>query len=131
MLYEVITEYLIYIAVFALFCPAMASRFDKFMPADPATAIVYMLHKPRFTKTKNVARAKLFIGLWRKFLWRSVGFAVLALLCGELVIRQQYASGNVGWYVVLICFLSLLSAIDIRMCILPDLLTVPLRNNFV
>ncbi len=119
-------EYLIYIAVFALFCPAMASRFDKFMPADPATAIVYMFHKPRFTKTKNLSRGKLFINLWRKFLWRSVGFSVVASLCAEMVLRTHYASSYVNWYVLLICFLALLSAIDIRMHILPDLLTVPL-----
>lgn len=105
--------------VFGFCVPYMARRFNKFMPATFAGAVVELFRREK--KLKAIRKNKLY----KKFIWRS-------LMCG-LVSALSVASAiyyateiNPVFLTVYICFLLLMAEIDIRSLLLPDILTVPL-----
>ncbi len=105
--------------VFGLLIPYMARRFAKFMPATPAYALWQLLCPGRIAKgwlRQKKARA---------FLWRSL---VSGLLTASLsyIFYRHFGLGCLGWHVFYLWILLLLAEIDWRMCLLPDILTVPL-----
>lgn len=105
--------------VFGLLIPYMARRFAKFMPATPAYALWQLLRPGK--QTAGERRRPLL----RAYFWRSI---ICGLLTAGLTYAFAYRFGleKLGWYVFYLWVLLLLAEIDWRMCLLPDILTVPL-----
>jgi len=108
--------------LFGLLIPYMARRFSKFMPATPAYAI-YRLIMPVKTTKKAKSDAK-YKKLCKKYLMRSIGYAIICAVLSQMVVHNFEA--NLWWYLIFVWVLLLLSEIDIRMFILPDILVIPL-----
>lgn len=106
--------------VFGLFVPYMARRFAKFMPATPAYAL-YRLFKPNKHSHRSRPRHK---KLKLLYLTRSVLYAFITAFLTACVI--YHIEDYVAWYIGFIWVLILLSEIDLKMFLLPDILTVPL-----
>ncbi len=105
--------------VFGFCVPYMARRFNKFMPATFAGALVELFRREK--KTKAIRKNKLY----KKFMWRS-------LMCGLgnalLVALGVYFTTTISpaFLTLYICLLVLMAEIDFRSMLLPDILTVPL-----
>lgn len=117
--------YAVYGFVFGMLIPYMARRFSKFMPATMAYA-VYRLVKPNQTVSKQKRAENPRYGkLVRRYLMRSVGWGILAAALSYLALHK-FGSQYIGWHLAFIWILLLLTEIDNRMQLLPDILTVPL-----
>ncbi len=103
--------------VFGLFIPYMARRFAKFMPTTFAGAIVELLRKEKklssYHKTKQ----------YKKLAWRSLMTGLLTVGLTALILAEFTDAGLI---IVFAWTLLLLAEIDVRMFVLPDILTVPL-----
>lgn len=111
--------------IFGLCIPYIARRFEKFMPATAAYAI-YRILKPN----KSVSRAKKnqnhrYVKLMRAYRSYSVGWAIVVAAVSYLTYVSLGANGIV-WNLILVWTLLLLTEIDKRMLLLPDILTIPL-----
>lgn len=117
--------YAAYGLVFGLFIPYLARRFSKFMPATPAYAL-YRILKP----VRSVSRAKRagnpeYRRLMTRYRMRSIGWGIVAAAISYLA-AERFSDVYIVWYLGLIWTLLLLTEIDNRMMLLPDILTVPL-----
>lgn len=117
--------YAAYGLVFGLFIPYLARRFGKFMPATPAYAL-YRIIKP----VRSVSYAKrngnpAYRRLMTKYRMRSIGWGIVAAAISYLA-AERFSDVYIVWYLGLIWTLLLLTEIDNRMQLLPDILTVPL-----
>lgn len=117
--------YALYGLVFGLLIPYLARRFSKFMPATPAYAL-YRMIKP----VKSVSGAKKktnpqYQKLMNKYRMRSIGWGIVTAAISYLA-AERFSDIYIVWYLGLIWTLLLLTEIDNRMCLLPDILTVPL-----
>ena len=117
--------YALYGFLLGIIIPYMSRRFAKFMPATPAYAL-YRLIKPN-KKVKGL-KADLnlrYNKLKKQYFYRSL---VYGLVCAGLSFLAFWRLGEayLGWYIMLIWGLLLLSEIDIKMLLLPDIVTIPL-----
>lgn len=111
--------------VFGMLVPYMSRRFSKFMPATMAYAL-YRLVKPnkvvsRQKRAENTRYGKLI----RRYLMRSVGWGILAAALSYLALHK-FGNHYIWWHLTFIWILLLLTEIDNRMQLLPDILTIPL-----
>lgn len=117
--------YALYGFIFGAIIPYLSRRFDKFMPATFAYAL-YRIFKPvkRVSATKWKSNPT-YLRRWRQYQRRSFlwGLVTAAL---SLAAYYQFGPENIGWYLFFIWSLLLMTEIDSRMCLLPDILTVPL-----
>lgn len=110
--------------VLGCFIPYMARRFAKFMPATFAYALVEI-----FRVGKRLSAAKRqderYRKLKNKFFWRSVvcGVVTSALFFAAFLRFGEY---GIYWHLFFIWSLLLMTEIDWRMFLLPDILTIPL-----
>ena len=102
--------------------PFFARRFGKFLPADAGTALVRSFHRPRFVRSRNEQRMKKRNALRRKLFVSSLAYGVSGVLCALFL--NAYGFSPVFLLMFFIC--ALLANIDERLCVLPDVLTVPL-----
>lgn len=105
--------------VFGLFIPYTARRFAKFMPASFAFAL-WQIVKPSAN-----AKKILKLPLYKSYLLRSLMSALLTAALSGLF-WYCFGAGNLWWKLTFLWILLLLSEIDRRMFLLPDILTVPL-----
>lgn len=105
--------------VFGFCVPYMARRFNKFMPATFAGALVELFRHEK--KTKAIRKNKLY----KKFMWRSF---MCGLLNALLVALGVCFATNISpaFLTLYICLLVLMAEIDFRSMLLPDILTIPL-----
>ena len=105
--------------VFGFCVPYMARRFNKFMPATFAGALVELCRREK--KLKAVRKNKLY----KKFMWRSF---MCGLLNALVVWGAIYFTSNISpaFLTLYICLLVLMAEIDFRSLLLPDILTIPL-----
>ena len=115
--------YALYGFIFGFAIPYMARRFSKFMPATFAYALYYMFRPGK--GTKSASPKALYYKLRNKYLMRSVGWAVITSAISFLAV-QKFGVENIGWVLLFIWSLLLLTEVDYRMFLLPDLITVPL-----
>lgn len=115
--------YAVYGFVAGFLIPYMSRRFAKFMPATPAYAL-YRLVKPNKTarKAKFSTRYK---QLKRKYLSRSLVYGALSALL-SLLAFWRLGEEHLFWYLAFVWILLLLAEIDLKMLLLPDILTIPL-----
>ena len=110
--------------VFGCFIPYIARRFAKFMPATFAYALVEIFRAGKglpFAKRQDERYAKLKSKfLWRSLMWGIVtaGLSFAAFVC--------FGGTAIIWYLFFIWSLLLMTEIDWRMLLLPDILTIPL-----
>ena len=105
--------------VFGFCIPYMARRFNKFMPATFAGALVELCRREK--KVKAIRKNKLY----KKFMWRSFMCGVVnALIVGCGVYFTTSISP--AFLTLYICLLFLMAEIDFRSMLLPDILTIPL-----
>ena len=113
--------YAVYGFVAGFLIPYMSRRFAKFMPATPAYAL-YRLVKPNKTARKVSTRYK---QLKRKYLSRSLVYGALSALL-SLLAFWRLGEEHLFWYLTFVWILLLLAEIDLKMLLLPDILTIPL-----
>ena len=110
--------------VFGCLIPYIARRFAKFMPATFAYALVEI-----FRAGKRLSSAKRqderYAKLKNKFLWRSFVWGIVTATLSAAALWRFGANG-ICWYLFFIWSLLLMTEIDWRMFLLPDILTVPL-----
>lgn len=105
--------------VFGFCVPYMARRFNKFMPATFAGALVELCRREK--KVKAIRKNKLY----KKFMWRSFMCGVVnALVVGCGIYFTTSISP--AFLTLYICLLFLMAEIDFRSMLLPDILTIPL-----
>ncbi|MBR2922946.1 MAG: prepilin peptidase [Alphaproteobacteria bacterium] len=105
--------------VFGFCVPYMARRFNKFMPATFAGALVELCRREK--KVKAIRKNKLY----KKFMWRSFMCGVVnALIVGCGIYFTTSISQ--AFLTLYICLLFLMAEIDFRSMLLPDILTIPL-----
>lgn len=118
-------QYALYGLIFGLLIPYISRRFEKFMPATFAYAL-YRICKPNKSvcgevKKKNPRYQK----LKKQYLYRSLVWGLIAAVV-SYVAAYRFGVENIGWYLFFIWSLLLLTEIDYRMFLLPDILTIPL-----
>ena len=105
--------------VFGFCIPYIARRFNKFMPATFAGALVELFRREK--KVIAIRKDKLY----KKFMWRS-------LMCGIVTASVVWigisltSNISAAFLTVYICLLILMAEIDFRSLLLPDILTIPL-----
>ena len=107
--------------VFGALIPYRSRRFAKFMPATAAYAI-YRLIKPNKKSSKRNDKYK---RLLKDYKLRSFVYACVSALLSGLVL-YRLGDANICWWLGFVWILLLLTEIDIKMFLLPDILTVPL-----
>ena len=115
--------YAVYGFVAGFLIPYMSRRFAKFMPATPAYAL-YRLVKPNKTARK-VKFSTRYKQLKRKYLSRSLVYGALSALL-SLLAFWRLGEEHLFWYLAFVWILLLLAEIDLKMLLLPDILTIPL-----
>ena len=110
--------------VLGCFIPYVARRFAKFMPATFAYALVEIFRPGKRLPAKK-RQDKRYRKLKNKFLWRSV---VYGIVTSVLFFAAFWHFGEYGlvWHLFFIWSLLLMTEIDWRMFLLPDILTIPL-----
>ncbi len=105
--------------VFGFCVPYMARRFNKFMPATFAGALVELFRHEK--KMKAIRKNKLY----KKFMWRSL---MCGLINALMVFLALYFTTTINpeFLTLYICLLLLMAEIDFRSLLLPDILTIPL-----
>ena len=115
--------YAVYGFVAGFLIPYMSRRFAKFMPATPAYAL-YRLVNPNKTARK-VKFSTRYKQLKRKYLSRSLVYGALSALL-SLLAFWRLGEEHLFWYLTFVWILLLLAEIDLKMLLLPDILTIPL-----
>ena len=115
--------YAVYGFVAGFLIPYMSRRFAKFMPATPAYAL-YRLVKLNKTARK-VKFSTRYKQLKRKYLSRSLVYGALSALL-SLLAFWRLGEEHLFWYLAFVWILLLLAEIDLKMLLLPDILTIPL-----
>ena len=105
--------------VFGFCVPYMARRFNKFMPATFAGALVELFRREK--KLKAIRKNKLY----KRFMWRSLMCGLINALVVFLALRFT-TTINPAFLTLYICLLLLMAEIDFRSLLLPDILTIPL-----
>ncbi len=105
--------------------PFVASRFGKYLPSDPGTALSQMWHRPRFPKGLSATHRLRFRQMWTKLgmislLWGGISAGAAAL------IGIYFPPSAHVWLMFFWLILAVLTAIDERYFLLPDVLTIPL-----
>ena len=109
---------------FGCYIPYVARRFAKFMPATFAYALVEI-----FRAGKRLSAAKRqeerYRKLKNKFLWRSFMFGIVTSVL-SFAAFLHFGDVEIYWHLFFIWSLLLMTEIDWRMFLLPDILTIPL-----
>lgn len=110
---------------FGFFIPYTARRFEKFMPATFAYALYRIFRRGKNVSAIKRKKSSRYIELNRRYMLRSV---MWGLACGGISLAAYWRFGGeqAGWHLFFIWSLLLLTEIDWRMYLLPDILTVPL-----
>ena len=117
--------YAVYGFCFGVLIPYMARRFAKFMPATLAYALYRLVKPNRVVKKAKRAENPHYEKLMRRYLMRSLGWGILSAALSYLVLHK-FGVMYVWWHLVFVWILLLLTEIDNRIQLLPDILTVPL-----
>lgn len=107
--------------LFGSLVPYMARRFSKFMPATPAYAVYRIFKQPQKTNKKN----EKYKSLIRVYRLRSLMSALITAVL-SYVLYLRFGGNQVWFWLLFVWVLVLLSEIDIKMQLLPDILTFPL-----
>lgn len=107
--------------LFGALVPYMARRFAKFMPATPAYALYRLVKKNKTSNRRNDKYRKLL----KAYQMRSFLYALVTALTTALFL-YCLENENVWWWLGFIWTLILLTEIDCKILLLPDILTVPL-----
>lgn len=135
---NIITVILISMVV-GFFIPHFARRFSKIMPCVPPNMFVEMFRMPhymflgskqkgRFSKgdsPEKTKRCKRWLRLRSKVFWGS-GVMSLLMACMSLLMLYMFEEPTSYWFIGFLLTSFLLSVIDVRYELLPDVLTVPL-----
>ncbi len=115
--------YAIYGFAIGFLIPYMARRFAKFMPATPAYAL-YRLIKPN-KKVHKVKFSTRYRQLKKKYLTRSLIYGLISAFLSAMAFLRL-GEVHLLWYMGFIWVLLLLAEVDLKMLLLPDILTIPL-----
>lgn len=108
--------------VSGFFIPFVARRFGKFLPADAGTALVRCFHFSKKVASKNAKRIAERRGLRLKLHAGALGYAASGAGCALFLLHFGFSPV----FLLMFWLCALLANIDERLCVLPDVLTVPL-----
>ena len=110
---------------FGFIIPYLARRFSKFMPATLAYALYRICKKNKIVSKEKRLNNHKYLYLRNKYFMRSFGWGIFTSAT-TFLISITLTSSETPWIVTLIILLFILTEIDKRMFMLPDLLTLPL-----
>ena len=110
--------------IFGCLIPYLARRFAKFMPATFAYALVEIC-RPGKRLSAAKRQDMRYKKLKNKFLWHSFVCGIVTAVL-SLMALLHFGTAAIGWYLFFIWSLLLMTEIDYRMFLLPDILTIPL-----
>ena len=105
--------------------PMMADRLGKILPADWGEALLYMFHRPRFPKSASKKKVELLKKKWRKLYLFSFFWGIV-LAAGFVATDFVFPPASAVYVKIFLFFLGLLTVVDDKYFLLPDVLTVPL-----
>lgn len=111
--------------VFGIFIPYISRRFAKFMPATMAYALYRIVCPGKKVSAEKRRNNWHYAKMISQYRWRGVMWGILTAALSYGVF-YEWGSPLIWWKLVFIWILLLLAEIDIRMLLLPDILTVPL-----
>ncbi|MDD3669627.1 MAG: A24 family peptidase [Alphaproteobacteria bacterium] len=119
------TPHILLGAVLGFFLPVFAGRFGKILPAEPGVVLLHLGHRPRFPRSGNVRRRRLFYLLWAKLVLWSVAWAgvVGGLFALNALLLPAQGVGMAHLFCLLMCWCI---AVDAKYFLLPDFFTFPL-----
>ena len=110
--------------VFGCFIPYIARRFAKFMPATFAYALVEIFRAGKRLSVKK-RQDERYAKLKNKFLRRSLMWGIVTAVL-TYAFLWRFGQEAIGWHLFFLWALLLMTEIDWRMFLLPDILTIPL-----
>ena len=111
--------------IWGILIPYMARRFAKFMPATMAYALYRLIWPHKTVSKQKKLNTPCYRRLIRKYTMRSIGWGIVSCALSYLTM-QKFGTNHIWWYLFFIWVLLLLTEIDYRMQLLPDILTIPL-----
>lgn len=117
--------YAFYGFLFGFLIPYLSRRFQKFMPATPAYAIYRIFRPNKSVSCAKKNRNPRYKPLIKKYFYRSLVWALISAALSYAVF-YRFGSYNIVWYLTFFYILLLLTEVDYKMFLLPDILTVPL-----
>jgi len=111
--------------VWGCLIPYAARRFAKFMPATMAYAIYRLIYPTKVVSRQKRKDSLCYRRLMRRYAMRSLGWGIITCALSYLAMHK-FGGVYLWWYLAFIWILLLLTEIDYRMQLLPDILTVPL-----
>lgn len=111
--------------VLGFLIPAIADRLGKVLPADWGEGILCLFHKARFPKSKSKKKKENLKRKWKKLIFISLLWGIY--LAGGFALTDFAFPTSATFYVkVFLFFLGILTVVDDKYFLLPDVLTVPL-----
>lgn len=111
--------------IFGFFIPFLARRFAKFMPATFAYAIYRILKINKTVSKQKKQKNHTYQLLRNKYYMRSLGWGIFTS-AALFLISQTIPSYRAPWIAIFVIVSFILTEIDKRMFLLPDILTIPL-----
>ena len=108
-----------------LLTPFMADRLGKILPADWGEAFLCMFHKPRFPKPVSKKKTGKLKEKWHKLWLFSFVWGVVLAVAFALT-DAVFPPTATAFVKIFLFFLALLTVVDDKYFLLPDVLTVPL-----
>ena len=111
--------------LWGMLLPYMARRFAKFMPATMAYALYRLIWPNKIVSKQKRRDNPTYRRLMKRYVMRSIGWGIIACALSYLAVHN-FGELHIWWYLGFIWVLLLLTEIDYRMQLLPDILTIPL-----
>lgn len=111
--------------LWGMLLPYMARRFAKFMPATMAYALYRLVWPNKVVSRQKRRENHTYRRLMRRYIMRSIGWGIVTCALSYLALHN-FGAEHICWYLGFIWVLLLLTEIDYRMQLLPDILTIPL-----
>ena len=111
--------------ILGFFIPAIADRLGKVLPSDWGEGIFCLFHKPRFPKSISGKKREILKKKWEKLIFVSLLWGVF-LACGFVLTDSVFRPTATFYVKAFLFFLGILTVVDDKYFLLPDVLTVPL-----
>ena len=111
--------------IWGVLIPYMVRRFAKFMPATMAYALYRLVCPNKVVSKRKRQDNPCYRRLIHHYVMRAIGWGIVACALSYIFLHK-FGAENIGWYLFFLWVLLLLTEIDYRMQLLPDILTIPL-----
>ena len=111
--------------IIGLLSPFISGRFGKILPTDPGHVLLWMWHRPRFPKVRDVNRSRQLYQKWTKLIYISITWGIV--FGGLFYISHIFLPNNLSlWAYIFLTIIAFCIQIDSLYCLLPDFFTIPM-----